>query len=159
MVAEDLRTEPDDSYIYHTFTVTITYTCDSDYFSLSGVSEQSFQLGSGDTNIGLGMSQGNGNCYKTVQHLYWNNSTSAWEDFTGANFYRGEADNQITIGVSSGSYSSYRPEVYYDMKIIWTSEYSTATNRIMEEQFTIRFYDPCFSNALSISSNMADATY
>ena len=90
-------------------------------------------LGSGNASISLGMSQAISSCYKTVEYLYWNNSTLTWDAFTGANFYRGQADNSITIGVSSGSYSSYRPEVYYEMKIIWTSAYSTRSDGVMEE--------------------------
>lgn len=105
------------------------------------------------------MTQAITNCYKTVEHYYWNNSTSAWEAFTGANFYRGQADNSITIGVSSADYASYRPEVYYEMRIVWTSPYSSQAAGAVEEQFKIRFFDACIGNSLTISSNLADAVH
>ena len=132
---EDTRSESATPLIYHTFDVNFSYECQSDYFTLSGKSEQSFQIGSGNVAISLGMWQAVSNCYKTVEHLYWNNSTSNWEAFSGANSYRGQADNSITIGVSSSYYNNYRPEVYYDIKVIWTSAYSTRSDGVVEEQF------------------------
>lgn len=115
-----LRVKTEDPYstqstatVYQEFKVTFNYECQSDYFSLTGVGEQSFQLGSGNVYIYLGWSQYMTLCSKTVSHYYWNNSTSKWDAFSSANFYRGQGDNYIYIGVSSTYYADYRPEVYH----------------------------------------------
>ena len=160
----DTRSEDTSNEIYHTFDVVFTYECQDDYFTLSGVSEQSFVIGSSDATISLGMSQAISNCYKTVEPYYWNNSTSAWTAITSAPFYKvpSDATNQIKIGASarsSLSFASDESEQYYEIKVVWTSPYSTRSDAIAEEQFTIRFYDACMDNALSISSQLADATF
>ena len=41
----DPYSETDTTEFYNDFTVTFTYECQNDYFSLSGVSEQAFYIG------------------------------------------------------------------------------------------------------------------
>ena len=159
----DSRSETDVTEVYHPFTVTFTYECQNDYFSLSGVSEQAFYIGQTNQNVGLGVSHAISNCYYTVDHYYWNNSTSAWDDLSNAPFYTSEAWNSITVSASSRSsmgFTSAVSEEYYDIRVVWTSPYSTRTDdATMEERFTIRFYDRCIDDALSISTELADITH
>ena len=97
-----------------------------------------------------------------MDHYYWNNSTSAWDALTNAPFYVGEYDNSIVIGASSRSTLSFaadESEQFYDIRVVWTSPYSTRSDGTQEELFKIRFYDACIDDALSISSQMSDVTY
>ena len=140
----DPSSETSTTEIFNDFTVTFSYQCNNDYFSLSGVSEQSFIIGSSNLYISLGVSQSITNCYKTIDHYYWNNSTSAWDALTSAPFYQDEQWNSITVGASSRStlsFASDESEVYYDIRVVWTSPYSTRDDGTMEELFKIRFYD------------------
>ena len=73
--------------------MTFNYECQNDYFSLSGVGKQTFQLGASNANIALGMTHSMSNCAMTTSHYYWNNSTSAWDAFSSAPFRVAESDN------------------------------------------------------------------
>ena len=65
----------------------------------------------------------------------------------------------MTIGVSSGSYSLYEPEIWYRIKVVWTSTYSEQTTGTVTEEFKIQFYDPCVDNYLTISTELEDVTF
>lgn len=118
-----------------------------------------FALGSADYTINIGVTQAKTNCARTVSHYYYNNSTSEWESFSGANFRRSEGFNYIGIGVTASSYSQYMPDVYHRIKIVWTSTYSERSDGVAEEEFKLHFYHPCYQNALSLSSQLSDYTH
>ena len=102
------------NYVEETFDVSFNYECQDDYFTLSGVSMQSFYLGQSDYTISLGKTQRYTTCAYTYTIYAYNNNTSEWESANSGSFnwYRSETHNSLTIGVTSGSYSSYRPEIY-----------------------------------------------
>lgn len=161
-----IRVKTEDPYsiqssnpVYQTFDVTFNYQCQDDYFTLSGVTLQSFYLGQANMNIALGMSHYRTNCAYAYNQYVWNNQTSAWDAITTADFYRSQTDNQLTIGVASASYSLYRPEKYYKIKVVWSSTYSEQPTGSAEEEFWIRIYDPCFTNTISLTSQLSDAVY
>ena len=135
----------------------MTHECAIDTWSLSGVSLQSFEMGSSNAQIYFGNTQSNTACAYTYNYYYWNNSTAAWTDITSGTSYwyvsqtnsNSGSGGSITIGVSSANYASFQPEVYYLIKGTWTSTYSEATDATVEEEFWIRFYDDCYSNSLT----------
>ena len=57
IVTEDPISVDSSSPVYQTFDVSFNYECQTDHFTLSGVSEQRFALGQSDTTYSLGMTQ------------------------------------------------------------------------------------------------------
>ena len=88
VVTEDPYSIHSSNPTYQTFDVSFNYQCQDDYFTLSGLSQQSFYLGQGNTNIGLGMSHYRSNCAYTYNQYVWNNQTAAWDDISTVDFYR-----------------------------------------------------------------------
>ena len=80
------------------------------------------------------MTQLKTNCDLVVTHQYWNNSTSLWTALSGAGFYGSSTDNSIVI-TDPSSHTSYEPEVYYDIRVIFNSTYSELDNGEMTEEF------------------------
>lgn len=81
-------------------------------------------------------------CAFTYSIEVFNNATSSWDAINAVDhdFYRSQTSNSLTIGVVSGSYPSYRPTLYYAVRVIWSSTYSEMLDSQVPPADTV-FYD------------------
>lgn len=140
--------------------MTFNYECQASVWTISpAMSQQDIAIESGTNTITYGATQTYTNCAYTIKREVFNNATSEWEDINTFGWYGTATDTTFTTSIASPDYASYRPEVFYAVRITWTSTYSEEVDGIVVEEFNIRFYDTCFSNYFTTMSDLTDYTY
>lgn len=123
------------------------------------MSQQDIAIESGSNTISYGATQTYSQCDYTITREVFNNATSEWENINTFGWYSSATDTTIVANIASADYASYRPEVFYAVRITWVSTYSEDVDGTVVEEFNIRFYDTCFSNYFTATSELLDYTY
>ena len=148
-------------------TLTFNNECDQDEFKFkSGYTSmplQQYQLRSNTNlyiNFGTRMEHSMTQCAYTDQVLVWNENTLAWDDIATTvlpgDFTILSSKTTLRFNTDKAAivYSDYQPEKFYKFKKVWTSTYSEKATATLEDEFEIRFFDPCYDNELSISTEL-----
>ena len=93
----------------------------------------------------------------------WQESDYTWVAVTDPPFNTWDKSAGITVEYDSSEsgYNSYRPEVTYQYRVIFTSTYSKkmdGTNQAIDE-FTVTFRDACYNLNLGLTTGVQDFTY